>query len=143
MKNFFKKIWDTIGSWIFVATIILVPVIMIIIGIAGTIQEFSEPWRADVDDSYYERYDEGYHDGVAMAQQYIATITDFELSDMEQDIEKQYGMNPYEAVELLTNYADSPDEATKEEVNNAIWAVYRYYFCSQEVINKIEDFDIQ
>ena len=92
------------------------------------------------DCGWYKGYDEGYSEGLAEAQHDIAIRVDDEIWSLAWDIEDEYGLFPEDALQILTNYADVPDEVTREEVNNAIWAIRRYYFASNEIINDIEDY---
>lgn len=106
-----------------------------------------EGYGTGYDDGYEDGreagFDYGYTKGIEEAQQFLTFVVDDDLSSVERDIEDKYGIHPYEAVEILTNYADVPDQVSKEELRNAIWAIYRYYYRSNEVINGIEDYDIE
>lgn len=106
-----------------------------------------EGYDAGYDDGYEvgreAGFDYGYTKGVEEAQKFLAFAVDDDLNSLGWNIEDKYGMNPYEAVEILTNYADNPDEATEEELHNAILAIYRYYYGSHEVVNGIEDYYIE
>lgn len=95
------------------------------------------------DDGYDIGFDYGYAKGIAEAQQFLAFIVDDDLRCLGRDLEDQYGIHPEEAVQILSNYADVPDEVSEEELHNAIWAIYRYYYRSHEVINGIEYYDIE
>lgn len=92
---------------------------------------------------YGNGYGEGYYEGIAEAQSSIAFYVEDELIALKRDIEDEYGMHPGEAVEVLTNYADVPDEVTEEDLKKAIWSLYRYYYDSHNVINGIEDYWIE
>ena len=106
-----------------------------------------EGYGSGYDDGYLDGretgLDYGYTKGIEEAQRFLAFAVDDDLSDLGRDIEDEYGIHPAEAVELLTNYADNSAEATKEELNNAIWAIYRYYYGLREVVNGIEDYYIE
>ena len=92
------------------------------------------------DSGYEEGYENGFYDGIAEAQHDIAFYVEDDLSSLGWDIEDEYGIHPEKAVQILSNYADVPDEVDEDELNDAIWAIYRYYHDSQEVINGIEDY---
>ena len=95
------------------------------------------------EDGHFDGQCDGYYDGIERAKEYIAFVVDDDLSSLARDLEDQYGIHPEEAVQILSNYADVPDEVSEEELHNAIWAIYRYYYRSNEVINGIEDYDIE
>lgn len=101
---------------------------------------YEDGYADGYEDGSYDAYSEGYYDGVANAQQFIAFVVDDDLRSLARDIEKEYGVHPGEAVEILSNYADVPDEVTEEELYAAIWAIYRYYYSSNQVIHDIEDY---
>ena len=105
-----------------------------------------EPYEDDYDEGYSDGweagFDEGYYEGIAKAQHSIAFYVEDDLFYLERDIERKYGIHPEEAVQILSNFADVPDEVTEEEVYAAIWSIYLYYHASQEVINGIEDYSI-
>lgn len=106
----------------------------------------SSCFATDYDYGYEDGYDEGYYAGYSEggedAQRWIASRVEDDLWSLDWDIEEEYGVNPWEAVEILSNYADVPDEVTEEELHQAIWAIYRYYHKSNEVINGIEDYQL-
>ena len=128
MKDFLKNVGCAI-------------IILCVVTIASSC---SKPTVSEVDDSYYEGYEEGYDDGyvegIEKAQQFLAVVVDDDLSSLAWDIEDEYGLHPEDALQILSNYADCSGEVSEEELNNAIWAIYRYYYKSQEVINEIEDY---
>lgn len=101
---------------------------------------YDDGYEDGYDDGYYAGFDYGYYEGIAEAQHDIASYVDDDLSSLGWDIEEEYGLHPEDALQILSNYADVPDEVTEEELNNAIWAIYRYYYKSHEVINGIEDY---
>ena len=101
---------------------------------------YSYGWEAGYDAGWVAGYDEGYYEGIAEAQNDIAFYVEDDLWSLAHDIEDEYGMYPEDAVWVLFNYTDVPDEVTEEELINAIWAIRAYYYNSQEVINSIEDY---
>ena len=140
-----------------VSPFIITPIALIIAGIIGSVHDLKEQRADSNDDSYFVGFDNGYYegfddgycvgfddgysDGIAEAQCDIASYVD-DFSSLSWDILEEYGMNPYEAVEILSNYADVPDEVNKEDVNIAIWAIYSYYIGSEEIISSIERYCI-
>ena len=99
-----------------------------------------ETYEDGYEDGYANGYTEGYYEGIAEALDDISFYVEDDLWSLACDIEDEYGMSPDEAVMILSNYADVPDDVTEEEVNKAIWAIYRYYNKSHEIINSIEDY---
>ena len=93
---------------------------------------------------YESGYEAGYKDGYSEAMQKapgrIESRVDDDIWDLCREIKNKYGIYPEEAAMILSNYADVPDEVTEEELNKAIWAIYRYYFKSCEIMNEIEDY---
>ena len=103
---------------------------------------YDDGYEEGYEDGEYMGYEEGYYAGIAEAQQYIAFVVDDDLWCLGRSIEKECGIHPEEAVQILSNYADVPDEVTEEELYAAIWAIYQYYYDSYEIINSIEDYDV-
>ena len=99
-----------------------------------------EGYDTGYDDGYYAGYDDGYAKGIETAQKFLAFVVDDDLSSLAWDIEDEYGLFPEDALQMLSNYADRSNEVSEEELNNAIWAICRYYYKSNEVINGIEDY---
>ena len=105
-------------------------------------------YRGTYDDGYSEGYADGffegqingYDEGIAEAQHDIAIRAEDDLWSLAWDIEDKYGIHPEEAVQILSNYADVPDEVDEAELHNAILAIYRYYYDSCEIVNDIEDY---
>ena len=146
MKKWFVRIKDALYR----ALPLLLFFGISLLGIAGAIYfDFtSEPQKyasenRTYDTGYEDGYENGFYDGIEEAQQYISIILDDELFMLSLNIEDKYGIYPEEAVQILSNYADVPDEVDIEELNDAIWAIYRYYYDSQEVINGIDDYEIE
>ena len=100
-------------------------------------------YQRGYEDGYDEGYYVGYYDGAIDAQRGIFNQVEDDLWSIASDIEDKYGLHPEDAVMVLSNYADVPDEVTEEELHQAIWAIYRYYHQSQDVINGIEDYCIE
>ena len=100
-----------------------------------------EAKRESIYESGYETgYDDGYSEAMQKAPAEIESRVDDDIWDLCHEIEDEYGIHPEEAAMILSNYADVPDEVTEEELNNAIWAIYRYYYESREIMNAIEDY---
>ena len=105
----------------------LVTIVGILLALCSLPACNADTYDSGYEDGYYEGYNDGYYDGIAKAQTYIASLAEEDLSSLCRDIEKEYGVSPYEAVEILSNYADVPDEVSDESLHNAILAVYNYY----------------
>lgn len=101
---------------------------------------YDDGYEDGYSDGHYEGLCDGYEKGIERAKERIASRVEDDIWDMERDIENEHGINPWEAVEVLSNYADVPDEVTEEELHKAIWAIYSYYNKLNEVINGIEDY---
>lgn len=91
-------------------------------------------------DGYDFGYEDGYHEGIDRAQSSIESQLDDELWSLAHDIEDKYGIHPEEAVQILSMYADVPEEVTEEDLIAAIWAIYRYYYASNEAVGEIDDY---
>ena len=91
-------------------------------------------------DGYDEGYSKGYYEGIAEAQHDISVYVEDDLSSLAWDIDDTYGMHPEDAIMILANHADDPEAIEEEELNRAIWAIYRYYYNSHKIINGIEDY---
>ena len=89
---------------------------------------------------YDAGYDEGYRAAMSKAPDKIDFYVEEDLWELNHDIEDKWGMSPEEAIQIIANYADDPEALEAEELNRAIWAIYRYYYDSYEVINSIEDY---
>jgi hypothetical protein len=101
---------------------------------------YDEAYEDGYEDGHYAGQCDGYYDGIERAKEYIAFVVDDDLSSLAWDIEAEYGLHPEDALQILSNYADVPDEVDEEELKDAIWAIYRYYYDSHKVINDIEDY---
>ena len=100
-----------------------------------------EAKRESIYESGYEAgYDDGYFEAMQKAPGKIESRVDDDIWDLCKEIENEYGIHPEEAANILSRYADTPDEVTEEELNKALWAIYRYYFGSLEIMNEIEDY---
>ena len=96
--------------------------------------------EAIYDRGYEAGYKEGYSAALSEAPERIEFYVDEDIWDLCNDIEDVYGIHPEEAVQILSNYADVPDEVDEAELSKAIWAIYRYYYDSREIMNEIEDY---
>ena len=99
-----------------------------------------EGYDTGYDDGYYAGYDDGYAKGIEKAQKFLAFVVDDDLSSIAWDIKDEYGMFPEDALNVLTNYIDVPDEVDEQDLVDAIYAVRSYYYRSNKVINDIEDY---
>ena len=97
---------------------------------------------SDYDDEYYNGYEDGYSEAMQEAPGRIDSRVEFDIWDLCDEIEDEYGIHPEDAANILSIYADVPDEVTEEELYTAIWAIYRYYHGSSKIMNGIEDYDI-
>ena len=93
-------------------------------------------------DCYEDGFADGYEDGIAYAQQHLSSAIESDIDDICWEIEDNFGIYPEDAAQILVNYIDNSAEATEEEVQNAVMALYRYYFNSQTIINQIDSYDI-
>ena len=96
--------------------------------------------EAIYDRGYETGYKEGYRAALSDAPERIEFYVEEDIWTLCNDIEDVYGIHPEEAAQILSNYADDPDAVAKEELNKAIWAIYRYYYDSREIMNEIEDY---
>lgn len=101
--------------------------------------------REAKEEAIYQRgydagYEEGYRAAMSKAPEKIDFYVEEDIWDLNHDIEDVYGIHPEEAAMILSNYADVPDEVTEEELSKAIWAIYRYYYGSREVMSGIDDY---
>lgn len=140
MKEFLGKVWNAI-----VFTIpILIYLGLLIFSVISVVSSCSEHNEVKHNDPYYEGYsdgyDEGYYDGIGITQESIESLIESDLWFLSHDIEDEYGLHPEDALNVLTNYIDVPDEVDELELVNAIYAIRRYYHKSNEVINNIEDY---
>ena len=94
------------------------------------------------DSGYEEGYENGYYAAISEAPEKIGCYVEEDIGELCYDIENIYGIDPEEAAMILSNFADVPDEVTEDELNKAIWAIYRYYYDSCKIINEIEDYSI-
>lgn len=94
-------------------------------------EEFSDGYDIGRDDGY----DIGYDDGES---EMIASL-EYEIGSLAWDIADLYGIHPAEAVEILTNYADVPEEVDEEELLNSIQAIYHYYYSSKVIFYEMMD----
>lgn len=124
---------------------IVVAVIVIIFSLSScgksTYAREQETKRETIYDSGYEAgYNDGYFEAMQKAPRKIESLVEDDIWDICYEIKSEYGIYPEEAAMILCNYADVPDEVTEEELNKAIWAMYKYYYESHEVMNEIEDY---
>ena len=101
-----------------------------------------EGYDSGYDDGYADGreagFEYGYTKGIEEAQRFLAFAVDDDLIDLKLNIRKEYGLHPEDALDVLTNYIDVPDEVDEQELVDAIYAIRRYYYKSNEIINGIE-----
>ena len=125
---------------LFFITIIAVLVFLCSCG-KSTYAREQEAERVSIYESGYEAgYDDGYYEAMKKAPGRIESRVDDDIWDLCYEIEDIYGIHPEEAIMILSNYADVPDEVSEEDLNKAIWAIYRYYYDSGAIMNGIEDY---
>lgn len=90
-------------------------------------------------DAEVEAMEERYREGILKAQEQIASLVEIELWDLEFDIDDDWGISPEEAIQILTNYADG-EPISEAELNKAIWAIRKYYYGVNEIVNGIDDY---
>lgn len=134
MKGLLKNVGCSIPIIIYVG--------LLVFSVFTMLSSCSEKKVSEVDDSYYEGYSDGYYDGVEKAKQYIAFAVEDDLYSIAWDIEDEYGMLPEDALNVLTNYIDAPDEVSEQELTDAIYAIRDYYYTANDIINGIEDYCI-
>ena len=120
---------------------ILASIVLVMCCLYGCrIEDYDAGYADGYTDGRDAGYDYAYAKGIEEAQRFLDIVVDEDLFFLCKDIEDQYGLHPEDALLILSNYADVPDEVTEEELTNAIWAIYHYYYKSNEIINGIEDY---
>jgi flagellar biosynthesis/type III secretory pathway protein FliH len=84
---------------------------------------------------YNDGYNEGRWEGIEDAQFY----TEDDLFRLSCKIEDEHGINPEEAINLLTNYANG-EPVSEKDLMNAIWALSQFYWGTYDIINDMEDY---
>lgn len=141
MISFFKKVWDTIGIWVLISPFIIVPLVLIIFSIVGTVSELSKPKDGSVNDAYIEAYNDGYFDGRDWAQEQIAYFVENEYSDM-------YSSDFEDTICFLQIYADGiyEDEfgepISEAELQEAIWKLLEHREEVEELIYDIDEIEL-
>ena len=103
-----------------------------------------EAKREAIYESGYEAgYDDGYFDAMQKAPGRIESRVDDDIWNLCKEIENKYGIHPEEAIQILANYADDPEAINAEELDRAIWVIFRYYNDSNKIMNGIEDYWIE
>ena len=133
-----------------IAPFILFPIVLIALGIWGTVREFSRPPITNVDDSYYEGYndvyDEGYNDGIELG--YNEGHHDGIYYDWEENIDEigsyfeqeavyydkdNGGWHPEEAWEIIEAYQNNEpfysdgSQPSKQDYMDAINSLIYFY----------------
>ena len=86
------------------------------------------------DEGYSYGYDDGYCDGFEDGENELSGSLDWELSKVRKAANSIFGLSPYEAVQILTNYADDPAEVSEDDLVAAIGAISYYYEYSNSAI---------
>ncbi len=102
--------------------------------------DYDEGFSVGYDEGCVDGFDTGYMIGVQETQDKIASYLEDDLWDICDNIEDKYGMRPEDAVQILANYADDPDAISEQELNKAIWVIFRYYHDSHEIIYGVDDY---
>lgn len=84
---------------------------------------------------YNRGYEAGKEEGKFEAQDAFEQTA----QDLAWDTRILYGIEPEEAMWILTNYADG-EPVSKKELNDAIWAIHHYYCEMQEAIDDIDSY---
>lgn len=142
MRKTSKSVWGTIGYWIVCIVPTVIYISLSLFSCQSILTSCDTKTKQKYDDSYYEGFEVGYYEGIAEAQHFLAFVIDDDLSNIARAIEDEYGMHPEDALMILSNYVDVPDEVNQEDIPKAIWVIYSYYNKSNELINSIEDYAI-
>ena len=126
----------------FFATIIVLSVTICCLSSCGKSDYARE--REEERESIYEKgyeagYEEGYREGISEALNQIASCVDDDLWSLKHDIEDEWGMDPEEAIRILTNYADG-EPISEIDLNKAIWVVWEYYKGVNEIADDVDDY---
>lgn len=103
---------------------------------------YKEGWIWGYDEGYMDGLDQGYSEGINQAKQFLAFVVEDDLSSLERNIKREYGISPFDAITILSNYADVPDEVSEEELHLAILVIDKYYIQANEIISCIDSYDI-
>lgn len=123
----------------FIATLVLFALSICLLSCSQT-RTYEDGYEDGYSDGLFEGQVNGYSEGISEAQHDIAFRVEDELWSLAWDIEDKYGIHPEEAVQILSNYVDVPDEVDEAKLHTAILAIYHYYYDSHEVMNGIEDY---
>lgn len=85
--------------------------------------------------NYPEGYADGYADGVFEAQKQISGYAEESFSNIS-------GIDVYDAIQILTNYADG-EPISEADLHDAIWKVQQFYYDSQDVIRDLDDYTVE
>lgn len=85
-------------------------------------------------------YEDGYSDGYSHALKDATSMVEDRLKDemrhLSKSIDNEYGMDPEDAVKILMVVADG-ESVSERELIHAMWAVWEYYWGSEEIIDDI------
>lgn len=108
-----------------------------------TVSEYDEGYdygyTAGYEWGYDEGRDEGYNEAMRDAPEKVKNYVENDVWDLDSDINREWGMYPEDAVQVLTNYLDG-EPITEEQLNNAIWAIHQYYNGMAEIVSDIDDY---
>lgn len=86
------------------------------------------------DDGYIGGCEEGYVDGFEDCESELSGSLDWKLSEVRGKAKEIFGISPYEAVQVITNYADDPSEISEDDLIAAIGSISYYYEYSNSAI---------
>lgn len=87
-------------------------------------------------EEYYAGYEVGFSDAVTEVFKDVQFWVEDDLFQLENEIEDMYGLTAENAIHSLIGHTDGM-ELSKEELENAIWAMNHYYNGVAEVVNGI------
>lgn len=122
-------------------------VVLSFLAVAGAIYlDFSSPPRINTEetrtyDTGYEKgLEEGYRRGISEALEKIEDYVTDDLFQLESDVNREYGMYPEEAAQILTNYSDDSSAISEDDLYTAIWAIRSYYYGAYDIVNDIDEY---
>ena len=127
---------------LFPAVLLLSIFVVLLSGCGITRDDLDDEWEDGCEYGYESGYADGYDDAMQKVPAKIEDRVEFDIEDLCYEIKKKYGIHPEDAANILSIYADVPDEVTEEELIKAIWAIYKYYHGASDIINGISDYYI-
>ena len=95
---------------------------------------------SDAECVHEDDYIEGYVEGINRAQNYIKSHLEDDMNHISFEIKKEYGIDPEDALSILTNYIDDPEAISEQDLHNAIYAIRRCYLGMYEIIHCVDDY---